>query len=115
MTAIALGAVLGQGLGVGRTASQRALSVRIVESQFGQIAATTVPGATCQALVGLPSGGRPHKVGEALIADADGVIRWSYSASAPGVHGIVSHTVTCSYAGSTAIARSEFELEQDDD
>jgi hypothetical protein len=116
MTGIALGLGLGAALGVGRTATRDGISVRIVESRPGAIAVATLPGATCQALVGLPWGpNRPHRIGEAVVADARGSVLWTYTASTPGVRGTISHTVTCSYRGASALARADVELGQTSD
>lgn len=96
--------------------AQEAFGVRILESKLGTIVVMTKPGASCQALVALPlRGNRPHKIGEPIIAGPDGTAHWSYPISLPGAHGLVSHTVTCTYAGATAISRSEFELAAEED
>lgn len=90
------------------------LRVRIVESELGSITAVTKPGANCQALVMIPNGvGRPHRLGNPLLAGPNGTVSWSYLASFAGVHGKVVHTVSCSYAGATSIERSEVESAPD--
>jgi hypothetical protein len=95
---------------------ESAFGVRVIESKLGTIAVTTKPGASCQALVALPvRGNRPHKIGEPIIAGSDGTVHWNYAISLPGARGSVSHTVTCTYGGATAISRSQFELAVGDD
>jgi hypothetical protein len=93
-----------------------AFGVRFIESKLGTIVVMTKPGASCQALVALPvRGSRPHKIGDPIIAGPDGTVHWNYPISLSGAQGLVSHTVTCTYAGATAISKSQFELALGDD
>lgn len=94
----------------------RPLAVQIIESRSGEVAAQTNPGATCQALVSLPTGAnRPHRIADPVTAGADGLVRWHYATSPFTAGGTGSYTVTCNLGNNSANAHAEFKLDVDPD
>jgi hypothetical protein len=87
-----------------------ALAVTITASQYGYVAASTAPGATCSATAELPSGRTSTAAGLQAhpTAGTDGTVSWTYGTSSSTKHGTGRHTVTCSLGGATASASAPF-------
>jgi hypothetical protein len=81
--------------------------VWIFGSDYGDVAASTLPGAACTASVTLPDGKRTEL--GARTANAQGTVAWSYPPRSPVPQGTGYHTVTCRLGGQTATGSVSFE------
>src|SRR6266545_5656094 len=77
--------------------------VSITASRYGFVSATTTPGGSCTAQARLPSGNLSTAQGlePTVIANASGVVSWTYRTVSSTTPGTGTHTVTCTYAGAT--------------
>jgi hypothetical protein len=92
------------------TTAPVALTVTITASTYGNVAATTAPGASCTAQAKLPSGRISTAAGLQItaVAGPDGSVRWSYGTVSTTTKGTGTHTVTCTLAGKTVSASAAF-------
>lgn len=92
------------------SAAPATLTVTITASTYGNVAATTLPGASCTAKAKLPSGRISGAVGlqATVVAGNDGVVSWSYGTVSTTKPGTGTHTVTCVLAGKTVSASAAF-------
>ena len=89
-----------------------ALTLTITASQYGYVAASTAPGATCSATARLPSG-RASTASGLLVqqtAGPEGGVSWSYGTSSRTAPGTGTHTVTCTLGGQTRTATAPFSV-----
>ena len=87
-----------------------ALTVRITDSHYGLVAATTAAGASCAARAVLPSGRTSTAAGLQVqeTGAADGSVSWPYRTVSTTTPGTGTHTVTCTLDGFTASASAPF-------
>ncbi len=92
------------------SAAPATLTVTITASTYGNVAATTLPGASCKAQARLPSGRISTAAGlqATVVAGNDGVVSWSYGTVSTTTKGTGTHTVTCTLNGATASASAAF-------
>lgn len=92
------------------TTATAALTVTITASTYGNVAATTAPGASCTAQAKLPSGRISTAAGlqVTVTAGSDGAVSWSYRTVSTTTPGTGTHTVTCTLAGQTVSASAPF-------
>ncbi len=92
------------------SAAPATLTVTITASSYGNVAATTLPGASCKAQAKLPSGRISTAAGlqATVVAGNDGVVSWSYGTVSTTTKGTGTHTVTCTLAGKTVSASAAF-------
>lgn len=92
------------------SAAPATLTVTITASTYGNVAATTLPGASCKAQAKLPSGRISTAAGlqATVVAGNDGVVSWSYGTVSTTTKGTGTHTVTCVLAGKTVSASAPF-------
>ena len=85
-------------------------TVTITISVYGEVAASTVAGASCTARARLPSGNYSQAKGLqiAVVADAGGGVSWSYGTSTSTHKGTGTHLVTCRLGGLMASAAAPF-------
>jgi hypothetical protein len=85
-------------------------TVIITASSYGHLAATTSPGASCQAQAKLPSAQISTAAALQLTVTAglDGIAAWTYRTSDGTTKGTGTHTVTCTVNGATASASAPF-------
>ena len=88
------------------------LTVTIVTSAWGNLAATTLPGASCAARAKLPSGNYSAASGitATKTADATGAVSWIWTRTSSTTSGTGTYTVTCTLAGVSAAATSTFSV-----
>lgn len=91
----------------GRFAPQ--LDVQITVSRNGAVEASTTPGATCMATLGLSSGpvAAPDGLRPERVADGIGRVAWTYEPLA-ATAGSGSHTVSCARGGPQVTATARF-------
>ncbi|HUZ85538.1 MAG TPA: hypothetical protein VNF26_01155 [Candidatus Baltobacterales bacterium] len=91
-------------------AAPATLTVTITASTYGNVAATTLPGASCKAQAKLPSGRVSTAAGlqATVVAGNDGVVSWSYGTVSTTTKGTGTHTVTCILNGATVSASAPF-------
>jgi hypothetical protein len=77
-------------------------------SVYGDVAASTLPGAVCTASVTMPDGSRKDL--GARTADAQGNVVWSHPPKSPAAQGNGVHTVTCRLGGQSASTDPNFEV-----
>src|SRR6266542_2076304 len=84
--------------------------VSITASRYGFVSATTTPGGSCTAQARLPSGNLSTAQGlePTVIANASGVVSWTYRTVSSTTPGTGTHTVTCTYAGATRSSSAAF-------
>ncbi len=92
------------------SAAPATLTVTITASTYGNVAATTLPGASCKAQAKLPSGRISTAAGlqATVVAGNDGVASWSYGTVSTTTKGTGTHTVTCTLNGATVSASAAF-------
>lgn len=92
------------------SAAPAKLTVKITASTYGNVAATTLPGASCKAKAKLPSGRISTAAGLSVVVVAgdDGGVSWSYRTVSSTKPGTGTHTVTCVLAGKTVSASAPF-------
>jgi hypothetical protein len=84
------------------------LFVYIFGSDYGDVAASTMPGAACSASVTMPDGKRTEL--GARTANEQGTVAWSYPPRSPAAQGSAYHTVTCRLGGQSATGDLNFEV-----
>lgn len=86
------------------------LTVTIVSSTYGYLAAVTSPGAVCSARAALPSGNLSTAQGLQVSANADaaGSVAWAYTTVTTTLAGTGVHTVTCTLGSRTAQSSASF-------
>jgi hypothetical protein len=86
------------------------LTVTITASSWGNLSASTSPGATCTAQARYANGNVSTAQGITAthVADANGSVSWTYTRTSTTTKGIGTHTVTCSFQGQTASASAPF-------
>ena len=67
--------------------------VYISTNEYGDVAATTLPGSACSGYATLPDGSRIDL--PAQNANDQGLVVWSYPAKSPAPLGQAFHTVSC--------------------
>lgn len=84
--------------------------VNITASTYGNLSATTLPGASCTAQAKLPSGRISTAAGlqVTVTAGPDGAVSWSYRTVSTTTPGTGTHTVTCILNGATVGASAPF-------
>jgi len=94
------------------SAAPAKLTVTITASTYGDVAATTLPGASCKAKAKLPSGRISTAAGLSVVVVAgdDGGVSWSYRTVSTTKPGTGTHTVTCTLAGKTVSASAPFKV-----
>lgn len=92
------------------TSSASTFPVTITVSVYGEVAASTLAGASCTARARLPSGNYSQAQGLqiAVVADAGGAVSWSYGTSTSTHKGTGTHFVTCRLGGLTSSAAAPF-------
>jgi len=92
------------------SAAPATLTVTITASTYGNVAATTLPGASCKAQAKLPSGRISTAAGlqATVVAGNDGVVSWSYGTVSTTTTGTGTHTVTCTLNSAAASASAPF-------
>jgi hypothetical protein len=92
------------------SAAPATLTVTITASTYGNVAATTLPGASCKAQAKLPSGrmSTAAALQATVVAANDGVVSWSYGTVSTTTKGIGTHTVTCKLNGASVSASAPF-------
>jgi hypothetical protein len=92
------------------SAAPATLTVTITASTYGNVAATTLSGASCKAQAKLPSGRISTAAGlqATVVAGNDGVASWSYGTVSTTTKGTGTHTVTCTLNGATVSASAAF-------
>jgi hypothetical protein len=92
------------------TAAPATLTVTITASTYGNVAATTAPGASCTAQAKLPSGRISTAAGlqVTVTAGSDGSVSWSYRTVSTTTPGTGTHTVTCTLNGATFSGSAPF-------
>jgi hypothetical protein len=80
------------------------ITIAVSSSTHGFVSAVTKPGATCSARAVLPSGSVSNAAGlqVSAIANASGIVSWSYGTVSNTLPGTGTHTIFCSYLGMTA-------------
>ena len=81
--------------------------VYINGSDYGDVNASTLPGAACTASATMPDGSRMELGGR--TADAQGTVAWSYPPRSPVPQGTGYHTITCRLGGQSATGSLPFE------
>jgi hypothetical protein len=86
------------------------LSITITAATYGNVAAHTLPGATCSARARLPSGDYSQAQGLQAqpTAGADGNVSWTYRTTSRTTPGTGTYFVTCSLNGQSASASAPF-------
>ena len=82
--------------------------VYIFGSDYGDTAASTMPGATCSASVTMPDGRRTELGGR--TANDQGTVSWTYPPRSPAPLGMGYHTITCRLGGQSASGSLQFEV-----
>jgi len=82
--------------------------VYIFGSDYGDTAATTLPGASCTASVTMPDG-KVIDLGT-RTANEQGTVAWSYPPRSPAAQGLGYHTISCRLGGQTATGSLNFEV-----
>lgn len=88
------------------------LTVTIIVSRYGLVAAATAPSATCTAQAQLPSGRISTAQGlqGSRTADASGNVSFAYRTQSNTTPGTGTYTVTCTYQGLSAMASAPFSV-----
>jgi len=88
------------------------LYVRITAASYGQLAASTLPGAQCTAKARWPSGNDRQVQGlqGSRVADAFGSVSWSYATDPQAPSGQGTYTVTCTLGAQTQTATATFTI-----
>ena len=96
--------------GRSETVAPVALTVEITVSTYGNLQATTSPGATCTASSVLPSGrhGTSKGLQTTQAGDAAGRVGWTYQLGTNTKAGTGTHTVTCTVNRQSAVATAPF-------
>lgn len=82
--------------------------VYISTNEYGDVAAGTLPGASCSAFATLPDGSRIDLPTQ--NANAQGLVVWSYPAKSPAPLGQGYHTVSCRSSVGTASTFAYFDI-----
>ena len=82
--------------------------VYIFGSDYGDLAASTLPGAVCTASVTMPDGNKKD-LGK-QTADAQGKVVWSYPPKSPAAQGNGVHSVSCRLGSQSASSDVNFEV-----
>lgn len=87
-----------------------ALQVRVTDSTYGHVAATTTAGASCTASATLPSGNMSTAAGlqTTQTADGAGAVAWAYRTTSNTHKGTGTHTVNCTLNGQNATGSAPF-------
>lgn len=81
--------------------------VYIYGSEYGDVAASTLPGAACTATATMPDG-RRMDLGRRTASD-QGTVAWSYPPKSPVAPGLGYHTITCRLGGQSATGMLSFQ------
>jgi hypothetical protein len=82
----------------------------VTGSDYGFLAVSTAPGARCAASAFLSNGKPVAGLGGPHVADATGIINWTYPQ--PPVKGVTSgvYTISCSAGGLLASTTARFQV-----
>jgi hypothetical protein len=84
------------------------LSVYITRSDYGDVVATTTPGAACTASATMPDGRRVELGTQ--TANPQGTVAWGYPPKSPAPLGQGFHSISCSLGGLSGSSFAYFEI-----